>query len=108
VAAPAPGDTLFTRYRRVIAEYDPAPYPGRLAVLRSETMKDLRPSLGWSAIGKEVELHAIPGDHFTSITRNIATTAARLRACLDSALGPRSRDADGPQSSDADGIRTQA
>jgi len=33
-----------------------------------------------------LELHAIPGDHFTSITSNIATTAARLRACLDSAL----------------------
>ena len=85
--AAAPGDdTLFARYRRVIAAYDPAPYPGRLAVLRSETMKDLRPSLGWSAIGKEVELHTIPGDHFTSITSNIATTAARLRACLDAAL----------------------
>jgi amino acid adenylation domain-containing protein len=86
-AAPAPTteDTLFARYRRVIAAYDPAPYPGRLAVLRSETMKDLRPSLGWSGIGKQVELHAIPGDHFTSITSNIATTAARLRACLDSA-----------------------
>jgi len=48
-------------------------------------VKDLRPSLGWSGIGKEVELHAIPGDHFTSITSNIATTAARMRACLDSA-----------------------
>jgi thioesterase domain-containing protein len=84
-SAPAADDTLFNRYRRVIAAYDPAPYAGRLAVLRSETMKDLRPSLGWSAISKEVELHSIPGDHFTSITRNIATTAARLRACLDSA-----------------------
>src|SRR5204863_4361504 len=68
--APAADDTLFARYRRVIAAYDPAPYPGRLAVLRSETMKDLRPSLGWSAIGMAVELHAIPGDHFTSITSN--------------------------------------
>src|SRR5262249_10804324 len=66
---PAAGeDTLFARYRRAIAAYDPAPYPGRLAVLRSETMRDLRPSLGWSGIGKQVELHAIPGDHFTSIT----------------------------------------
>jgi amino acid adenylation domain-containing protein len=83
--APAPDDTLFTRYRRAIAAYDPAPYPGRLAVLRSETMKDLRPSLGWSGISRQVELHAIAGDHFTSITSNIATTAARLRACLDSA-----------------------
>jgi hypothetical protein len=46
----------------------------------------LRPSLGWSGICKRVELHKIPGDHFTSITSNIATTAARLRACLDGAL----------------------
>jgi thioesterase domain-containing protein len=86
-SAPPPEDTLFTRYRRVIAAYDPAPYPGRLAVLRSETMKDLRPSLGWSGIGKQVDLHMIAGDHFTSITSNIVKTAARLRACLDSALG---------------------
>jgi amino acid adenylation domain-containing protein len=85
VPAPAAEDTLFARYRRVIAAYDPAPYPGRLAVLRSESMKDLRPSLGWSGIGKEVELHMIAGDHFTSITSNIVKTAARLRACLDSA-----------------------
>ena len=85
IPVPAPDDTLFNRYRRAIAAYDPAPYPGRLAVLRSEAVKDLRPSLGWSGIGKEVELHAIPGDHFTSITSNIATTAARMRACLDSA-----------------------
>ncbi len=98
--APAADDTLFNRYRRVIAAYDPAPYPGRLAVLRSETMKDVRPEMGWSAIGRQVELHAIPGDHFTSITRDIATTAAQLRACLDSAL----RSASG----DAGGIRTQA
>src|SRR6185295_2772925 len=99
--APIPADdTLFARYRRAIAAYDPAPYPGRLAVLRSETMKDLRPSLGWSAIGKEVELHTIPGDHFTSITSNIATTAARLRACLDAALLTTP--------GDASGIRTQA
>jgi hypothetical protein len=101
--APAADDTLFARYRRAIAAYDPAPYPGRLAVLRSETMKDLRPSLGWSAIGKEVELHTIPGDHFTSITSNIATTAARLRACLDSALRVSASDAP-----DVGGVRTQA
>jgi amino acid adenylation domain-containing protein len=89
VPLPAPAaeadDTLFARYRRVIAAYDPAPYPGRIAVLRSETMRDLRPSLGWSGISGQVELHPIAGDHFTSITSNIATTAARLRACLDSA-----------------------
>ncbi len=87
-AGPGAGDdTLFARYRRAIAAYDPAPYPGRLAVLRSETMKDLRPSLGWSAIGKDVELCTrFPATTSRRSRSNIATTAARLRACLDAAL----------------------
>ena len=84
-SASAKEETLFARYRTIIATFAPAPYPGRLAVLRSDSMKDLRPCLGWSDIGQQVETHAIPGDHFASITRNIATTAARVRACLDSA-----------------------
>ena len=96
--AAAPGDdTLFARYRRVIAAYDPAPYPGRLAVLRSETMKDLRPSLGWSAIGKEVDSTRFRA---TTSRRSPATSRRPPRGwrVLDSAL----------RSGDAGGIRTQA
>jgi hypothetical protein len=90
---------LFARYRRAIAAYDPAPYPGRLAVLRSETMKDLRPSLGWSAIGKEVELHRDPRRPFHvdhEQHRDDRGAAARV-----------SRRALRFPGSDAGGIRTQ-
>ncbi|MEP7181429.1 MAG: amino acid adenylation domain-containing protein [Betaproteobacteria bacterium] len=85
VATGAPDDSIVARYRRIVAAYDPASYPGRLAVLRSESMVDMRPSLGWSALGRDVESHAIAGDHFTSITRDVAATAAQLATCLDRA-----------------------
>ncbi len=75
-----------TRYRRAMAHYRPVPYSGRLAVLRSEAQLDLRPSLGWSGLATIVETHVIPGDHHTSITRHVAATGARIKACLDAAF----------------------
>jgi amino acid adenylation domain-containing protein len=80
------GDKAFTRYRQAMARYSPARVPVRIAVLRSEAFRDLRPNLGWSSIGECVETHAIPGDHHSSITRHVAETATRMRACIDSAL----------------------
>jgi thioesterase domain-containing protein len=74
---------VFLRYRRAIAGYAPEHYPGRIAVLCSEHTHDARQDLGWSAISRQVETHAIPGDHHTSITRHVATTGALIKACLE-------------------------
>jgi thioesterase domain-containing protein len=76
---------IFLRYRRAMARYAPARYPGRIAVLCSERTRDVRPHLGWSSVSERVETHAIPGSHHTSITRHVATTGARIRACLEAA-----------------------
>ncbi len=74
---------LTARYRRAVQVYVPAPYPGRLVVLRSHHLDDPRPDLGWSQVSPRVEVHAVPGDHLGCITRHVAETAGRLGACLE-------------------------
>jgi amino acid adenylation domain-containing protein len=81
-AAPLVPD-LTARYRRAVRAYLPAPYPGRLVVLRSEHLEDGRPDLGWSQVSRHVEVHALPGDHLGCITRHVDATAGRLGACLE-------------------------
>lgn len=75
-----------TLYRRAIAAYAPKHYPGRVVVLRSGENKDLRPSLGWSAIAPDLETYTLVGNHHTSITRHVASTGARIKAVLDAAF----------------------
>lgn len=77
---------IFSRYRRAIMDYKPDAYPGRLAVLRSEGTRDMRPSLGWSTVAKRVQTYTIPGDHHTSITRHAGVTGAKIKTCLDAAF----------------------
>jgi len=79
-------ERTFLRYRRAMERYAPARLALRIAVLRTTETKDFRPNLGWSSVGQAVEAHFIPGDHLTSITRHVAETAARMRACIDAAL----------------------
>jgi len=74
---------IFLRYRRAIAAYAPGRYAGRIAVLRSEETRDKNADLGWSCVSSQVEAHVVPGSHHTSITRHVAATGARLRACLN-------------------------
>jgi amino acid adenylation domain-containing protein len=80
-AAPLVPD-LTARVRHAVQAYLPAPYPGRLVVLRSERLEDGRPDLGWSQVSPRVEVHAVPGDHLGCITSHVGTTAARLGACI--------------------------
>ena len=80
----ATGD-VFVRYRNAILKYAPAPYPGRIAVLHSKAIQDPRPGLGWSLLAAHVETHPIQGDHQSAITRYVAETGARIRACLEAA-----------------------
>jgi amino acid adenylation domain-containing protein len=77
---------VFARYRAAVESYAPAPYPGRVVVLRSENTRDRRADLGWSVLGAGVETYTIPGDHHSSITRHVAETAARMKACIEAGL----------------------
>jgi amino acid adenylation domain-containing protein len=86
VPGPTPNDTITQRYERAVAKYAPGDFPGRVAVLRSETLQDMRVSLGWSLVARQVETHMIPGGHFSAITRHVPTLAACIRSCIDAAL----------------------
>ena len=74
-------------YRRVIGQYVPEPFPGRIAVLRSAKYRRSDPSLGWSAFARTIETRRIPGGHLSSVTKHAVTTASVIRACLDAAYG---------------------
>jgi len=69
-----------------IAQYDPAPYAGRVVVLKSALMRDFRQHLGWAMIASDVDSASIPGDHFAAITRYAPDLGATLRRYLDGAL----------------------
>ena len=81
-----PAGDSFTRYRHAIRRYVCSPYPGALAVLRPESNRDMRPTLGWSAVSPQCSVHVMPGDHHTAITTHIEETAAILKACLEAAV----------------------
>jgi len=76
--------SAFARYRDAIKKYAPAPYPGRVVVLRPEQHPDPRPAMGWTAYALEARSVPVPGDHHSVLTRHLEATAAQVRACLQS------------------------
>jgi thioesterase domain-containing protein/acyl carrier protein len=77
--------------------YVPRPYPGRFSLFRAaypNWFMVARQRLAWSSVaGKDMDLHVVPGDHF-SLDRepHVAVLAARLRRCLDAALDAARRE----------------
>jgi amino acid adenylation domain-containing protein len=74
--------------------YRPTPYPGRVALFRSEQVDPRLPSaiaadpaLGWGAfVTGPLEVHAVGGDHQTMIAEpHVGDLARRLEACLERA-----------------------
>jgi amino acid adenylation domain-containing protein len=87
--------------------YRPQRYPNRITLFRSTEVRPDEegeakfkiyddPALGWSEFSSEpVEIHHIPGSHFTLLTEpHVEVLAARLKGCLErsveSALTARS------------------
>ena len=79
----APG-SAFAGYRDAIRRYVPAPYKGRVVVLRPENHRDERPAMGWTAFAPGAQTVVVSGDHLTVITRHLDATAAKVRSCLQS------------------------
>ena len=77
---------MFTRVDRPDPPYEPAVYPGRVTLFRCETQSpECRrdPQMGWGRVaGGGLEIHQIPGDHFTVIEKHAPQLAERLTACL--------------------------
>jgi amino acid adenylation domain-containing protein len=80
-AEDSPG-SAFAGYRNAIRRYAPAPYEGRVVVLRPENHRDTRPAMGWTAFAAAAQTVSVPGDHLTVVTRHLDATAAKVRSCL--------------------------
>src|SRR5262249_19783571 len=74
------------RYLRRLLRYRPRPYPGPLTLLACEQSNARDPARGWRdlAVGG-LDIHSLPGDHFTHLREHAQATAARIDACLQKA-----------------------
>jgi thioesterase domain-containing protein/acyl carrier protein len=76
---------------RARGRYVPRHYPGRFTLFRAaypNWFMVAQQRLAWSSVaGKNMDIHVMPGDHFTLDREpHVAVLAARLRSCLDAAL----------------------
>ena len=75
------------RYTRAMDRYAGGPYAGHIVVVRSGGLDDARPDLGWAGFAASTEVHVLPGDHVTVVTRHIDRLASVTRQAIDHALG---------------------
>jgi thioesterase domain-containing protein len=66
------------------ARYRPRPYPGRLVLFRAERTPHWvgyrfeDPFLGWGSLATQgIEVHTVPGDHWTLLDRENVPSVAR-------------------------------
>jgi len=57
-------------------------------IVRSHSRDDARPELGWARIARSTELHVLPGDHVTLVTRHVGALASVMRQALDRVQEP--------------------
>jgi thioesterase domain-containing protein len=87
------------REYEVLEAYRPAPWSGRIALLRAETQPLLlwhdEPALGWSALARGgVEIVRIPGNHSTIMREpHVGALASAVGACMAAATSPRQQNA---------------
>lgn len=73
---------------RAMDVYIPRPYPDRVTLFVSSELPVERcddPTLGWYKVAQYLDVHVVPGQHSTSITKYVHVLAEKLRASLDSA-----------------------
>jgi surfactin synthase thioesterase subunit len=71
------------RYLRRILHYRPQPYEGKLVFLACEDREVEDAARVWKDVaGEGLEVHYLPGDHYTHLREHAATTAATLDDCL--------------------------
>jgi thioesterase domain-containing protein len=68
-------------------KYAGGPYSGRLVLLRSRERNEPPRDLGWSRFAATVEIHDLPGDHRTLVTRHIVELAQVIRGAMQNVFG---------------------
>ena len=86
--APTPftvGSTAFARMAEVLAHYFPGRYDGPVHHFWGCSDVPSLPgdaTMGWGAVASRLELHRVPGDHFTLVTQETEPLAAAARPLL--------------------------
>ena len=74
------------KYLRRTLHYAPQPYPGPITLIVCEAQKIADLTRVWRDVAAGgLDIHEVPGDHFTHLRAYAAVTAARLDACLEAA-----------------------
>jgi thioesterase domain-containing protein len=76
---------VWLAYHNAIEDYVPRPYAGRVVLFRTNHLEERVPgdrAAGWQYVCRDVEVHDIPGDHNTCITRHVEDLAAKMRTSL--------------------------
>jgi thioesterase domain-containing protein/acyl carrier protein len=78
---------LYGPYRYLEDTFVPKKYPGRITLFWPEDDEEKPEDAAacWSKVAREVELHVLPGDHITCITKHAAVLAQKLQTCLTKA-----------------------
>ncbi len=79
------------RYTRAMDRYAGGPYAGHVVVVRSSGLDDARPELGWARFAASTEVHVLPGDHVTVVTRHIDQLASVTRQAIGHVEGGAKR-----------------
>jgi thioesterase domain-containing protein len=76
------------RYVKAMHAYAGRRYEGHVVVVKARDAKwRSEPDMGWSRFAASVEVHELPGNHGTLLTRHIGELAATIRAALARAAG---------------------
>src|SRR5258707_4875162 len=78
---------VFKANRRALRRYVPASYQGRVVLFLASDDASLPsddPALRWGRAAEQLEIQAVPGDHYQIVTEpHVRTLAARMKACLE-------------------------
>ena len=69
------------RYRGILMNYRPKPYPGRVVLLRTRSVEINYPkdrTAGWGKLAGQIEVCDLPGDHGTCQTEYVGDVAEHI------------------------------
>lgn len=89
---------LWKAYQRANCTYVLRKYAGDLTIVwpEGEMHRFGYPDGPWRRVARHVDLHRVPGEHLTSVTRHVAPIAQCVRACLETVEGTGAERPDAP------------
>jgi thioesterase domain-containing protein/acyl carrier protein len=82
---PPENPDLLGYYREVMSRYIPESYDGTVTVLRSRETPWPQADLGWRNIAARVDVHEVPGDHMSALTKHLTALSETVRDCVEAA-----------------------